>query len=409
MTDRDEEGPTAMPELLAPAGDMRCLTTALDFGADAVYIGGPGLQLRAAKTGFDREGVREAARLCHTRGKRLYVATNAFLSEGDLPAARDLARFLGGCGADAAIVSDLGMLSLVREEAPGLEIHVSTQANCLNSRAAALWARLGARRVILGREATLDEIRAIRAALPDRVQIEVFIHGAMCMAYSGRCLLSAYLAGRSANRGGCTQPCRWRYALVEETRPGMRLPIKEDGRGTAILSSQDLCAAPFLDELAAAGAASLKIEGRMKGEYYVATAVNAYRALLDGRMTADEAMAELNCFSHRPYSSGFYFSDLRYGHDGREEYLADCVYAGYVTVCAGGRVSFEQHGVFSAGDELEVLSPFAPVRRFRAEALEGPDGLSCQTANRSGHPYSMACPFPLRPGDILRRREKAER
>ncbi len=393
-----------MPELLAPAGDTRCLRTAFSFGADAVYIGGPGLQLRAPKTGFDRAGVISAAKYAHALGKRLYVAANAFLSEGDLPAAREYARFLGTCEADAAIVSDLGMLSLLREEAHGLELHVSTQANCLNSRAARVWAELGAKRVILGREATLDDIRAIRSALPEGVEIEVFIHGAMCMAYSGRCLLSAYLTGRSANRGGCTQPCRWRYSLVEETRPGMRLPIGEDPRGAAILSSQDLCAATFLDELSAAGVSSCKIEGRMKGEYYVATVVNAYRSLLDGRMTAEEALAELDCFSHRPYSTGFYFGDLAWGHDGREDYLADCVYAGWVVSWEDGRAAIEQHGVFSAGEELEVLSPGLPVRCFTVSGIIGPDGLPCEKANRSGEPYTLACPLELHEGDLLRRR-----
>ena len=234
------------PELLAPAGGMECLDAALRFGADAVYVGGPLLQLRAGSSGFDMEQLAEAARLVHAAGKRLYVAVNAFAFDADVAALRGYARALSVLGADAVIASDLGIISAIRESAPELDVHVSTQANCLNAAAAKVYYGLGAKRVVLGREMTLDQIRALRDAVPDGLELEAFVHGAMCMAYSGRCLISAYLTGRSANRGTCTQPCRWTYHLMEETRPGDYFPIEEDARGTAILSSFDLNCLGFL-------------------------------------------------------------------------------------------------------------------------------------------------------------------
>lgn len=391
-----------MPELLAPAGDLRCLTTAFRYGADACYIGGPALQLRAGKVGFSHEDVRKAASTAHALGKKLYVAANAFLEEREISLAGEYARFLQDAQVDAAIVSDMGMAAILREHAPELELHVSTQANCINSAAAKVWHSLEAKRVILGREASLEDIRSIRQALPSDVQIEVFIHGAMCMAYSGRCLLSAYLTGRSANRGSCTQPCRWNYVLQEETRPGMYLPIQESEKGTAILSSHDLCAAGFLQELIDAGVDSLKIEGRMKSEYYVATVVSAYRACMDGRISPEEALTELDCINHRPYSTGFYFSHLKYGHDNRGEYLADCIYAGYVLEAEKGRITIEQHGQFSVGDKLELLSPGKAAESFCVEDLVTESGTAAQCANQSGLRYTLSCPIHAQAGDILR-------
>ncbi|MDO4740779.1 MAG: U32 family peptidase C-terminal domain-containing protein, partial [Eubacteriales bacterium] len=218
----------------------------------------------------------------------------------------------------------------------------------------------------------------------------------------------AYLTGRSANRGGCTQPCRWTYVLEEQSRPGMYLPIIEDDKGTAILSSHDLCAVEFLDRLREAGVDSFKIEGRMKSEYYVATVVNAYRAAMDGLMDVREAKAELDSINHRPYSTGFYFSELKYGHDNRGEYLADCIYAGYVLGRENGLIRIEQHGTFSLGDELELLSPGKGVRRFRVEQLFDSEGRPGDRANRSGLAYTLNCPHETGAGDILRVRAPKE-
>lgn len=397
-----------MPELLAPAGDMRCLKTAYAFGADAVYIGGPALQLRAPKTGFQPDDIILAVQFAHSFGKKLYVAANSFLEERELAHAADYARFLLDAGVDAVIASDLGMVSILKEAAPEMEIHVSTQANCLNSRAARAWKDMGASRIILGREVTLEDIKRIREHLPDDLQLECFVHGAMCMSYSGRCLLSAYLTGRSANRGGCTQPCRWNYVLEEQTRPGMYLPIVEGEKGTAILSSHDLCAIEFLDKLREAGVDSFKIEGRMKGEYYIATVVNAYRARMDGILSAEEARAELDCVNHRPYSTGFYFSELQYGHDNRGDYMADCIYAGYVLGREGNLIRIEQHGSFARGAMLELLSPGKRARPFHVDTLLDDAGNACETANRSGLQYLLGCPYDAQAGDILRVREPKE-
>lgn len=395
-------------ELLAPAGDLRCLEAAFRYGADAAYIGGPSLQLRAAKAGFTAENVLDAVAYTHARGKKLYIAANSFLEQDDIASARSYADFLKDCAPDGVIASDMGMVAILRERAPELPIHISTQANCQNAEASKVWRSLGASRIVLGRECTLDNIREIRSALGDAPELECFIHGAMCMSYSGRCLLSAYLANRSANRGGCTQPCRWNYVLEEETRPGMYFPVEEDSRGTAILSSHDLCAVSFLQELEDAGAASFKIEGRMKSEYYVATVVNAYRGVMDGRMSIERAKTELDCVTHRPYSTGFYYSELKYGHDNRGEYLADCTFAAYVIDVSGTNALVEQRGIFGKGDTLELLSPVSGIVSFAVEQLAEDSGLSCDQARKSGTRYRMNVPAGTQPGDILRIRTKGE-
>ena len=272
-------------ELLAPAGDLECLRTALRFGADAVYVGGPQMQLRAGSVGFSMDDLAEAVREAHALNRRLYVTVNAFASNSEIDALSDYAQALKALGADAVIVSDLGAIAAIRRAAPDLDVHVSTQANCLNYAAAQVYADLGATRVVLGREMSLTEIAELRAKTPASLELEAFVHGAMCMAYSGRCMISAYLAGRSANRGACAQSCRWTYHLMEEKRPGQFFPVEEDDRGTTILSSLDLCCIDFLDRIAAAGVTSFKIEGRMKSPYYVATVVNAYRKRLDALKT----------------------------------------------------------------------------------------------------------------------------
>ena len=237
------------PELLAPAGDLERLDTALYFGADAVYVGGPKLQLRAGSVGFTMDDIATAAEKVHAAGKKLYVTVNAFPTDAELDALPDYAQALRDCGADAAIVADLGAIAVMRKAAPSLAVHVSTQANCQNAEAARVYHDMGATRVVLGREMTLEQIAGLRAKVPTALELEAFVHGAMCMAWSGRCMLSAYLTGRSANRGACTQSCRWTYHLMEEKRPGEFFPIEEDDRGTTILSSHDLCCIEFLDQL----------------------------------------------------------------------------------------------------------------------------------------------------------------
>ena len=399
-------------ELLAPAGDLERLRTALRFGADAVYVGGPQMQLRAGSVGFSMDDLAEAVREAHALNRRLYVTVNAFASNPEIDALGDYARALKALDADAVIVSDLGAIAAIRRAAPDLDVHVSTQANCLNYAAAQVYADLGATRVVLGREMSLAEIAELRAKTPASLELEAFVHGAMCMAYSGRCMISAYLAGRSANRGACAQSCRWTYHLMEEKRPGQFFPVEEDDRGTTILSSLDLCCIDFLDRIAAAGVTSFKIEGRMKSPYYVATVVNAYRKRLDALKTgtADDMQLaqlrrELNAASHRPYSSGFYFGELKHHAPDEGAYLQDCTFVGVVRErLSGGRILFECRNRIREGDRVELLSPDSLGLSFVAGNIRSELGLPEPAAARPSEIYSMDCGCPAAPGDLLRMR-----
>ena len=399
-------------ELLAPAGDLERLRTALRFGADAVYVGGPQMQLRAGSVGFSMDDLAEAVREAHALNRRLYVTVNAFASNSEIDALGDYARALKALGADAVIVSDLGAIAAIRRAAPDLDVHVSTQANCLNYAAAQVYADLGATRVVLGREMSLTEVAELRAKTPASLELEAFVHGAMCMAYSGRCMISAYLSGRSANRGACAQSCRWTYHLMEEKRPGQFFPVEEDDRGTTILSSLDLCCIDFLDRIAAAGVTSFKIEGRMKSPYYVATVVNAYRKRLDALKTgnADDMQLallrrELNAASHRPYSSGFYFGELKHHAPDEGAYLQDCTFVGVVRErLSGGRILFECRNRIREGDRVEILSPDSLGLSFVAGNIRSESGLPEPAAARPSEIYSMDCGCPAAPGDLLRMR-----
>ena len=399
-------------ELLAPAGDLECLRTALRFGADAVYVGGPQMQLRAGSVGFSMNDLAEAVREAHALNRRLYVTVNAFASNSEIDALGDYAQALKALGADAVIVSDLGAIAAIRRAAPDLDVHVSTQANCLNYAAAQVYADLGATRVVLGREMSLTEIAELRAKTPASLELEAFVHGAMCMAYSGRCMISAYLAGRSANRGACAQSCRWTYHLMEEKRPGQFFPVEEEDRGTTILSSLDLCCIDFLDRIAAAGVTSFKIEGRMKSPYYVATVVNAYRKRLDALKTgnADDMQLallrrELNAASHRPYSSGFYFGELKHHAPDEGAYLQDCTFVGVVRErLSGGRILFECRNRIREGDRVEILSPDSLGLSFVSGNIRNELGLPEPAAARPSEIYSMDCGCPAAPGDLLRMR-----
>jgi putative protease len=435
-------------ELLAPAGGFEQLEYALHFGADAVYLAGERFGLRQRADNFTHEKLKEAVELTHRKGKRVFVTINALMHPDDLESLAEYAGWLEDVGVDAVIMSDLGALSIVREVAPDLCIHVSTQASVTNARAALQWQELGASRVVLARELTLAEIADIRKEVGDKLELEVFVHGAMCVAYSGRCLISNYLNNRDANRGHCTQPCRWEYALVERTRPDKYIPIEEDARGTFLLSSQDLMMIEHLDELRAAGVDSLKIEGRVKGAYYVATVVNAYRQVLDGANPQD-FLSEMERVSHRPYHTGFFFGapDQTYDeveytqtHDlvarvlacEKETYPDECVFDGEddgidriteVEISSEHeehgfkvedncienradtfwRVTVQQRNRFWVGDELEVLSPAQPVRILAVDDLRTEWGGLTDCANRATDTYTLRSPYPLRPLDLLRR------
>lgn len=395
---------TNKPELLAPAGSLESLRAAVRFGADAVYVGGPMFQLRADASAFTLEELESAAEIVHISGKKLYVAVNSFMKDGEIARLSGYARELYALGADAVIVSDLGALCTIRDAAPELEVHVSTQANCMNHAAARHYYELGARRVVLARETTLDEIRRLRELIPGDMEIECFVHGAMCMAYSGRCLISAYMNGRSGNRGDCSQPCRYRYVLSEAGTDGEYYPVGEDSSGSFILSSRDLNAMPFLEELADAGVCSFKIEGRMKSAYYVATVVNAYRRRLDGSAPAELCERELDCASHREYFPGFYFGHASMEPSESRGYISDCQFIAIVLGERDGKYLIEQRNNFRSGDRLEILSPNSMGLDFIVGEMTTIDSERVTYAPHPQQKLLLDCPHRLEAGDILRRR-----
>ncbi len=389
-------------ELLAPAGSMEALKAALRFGADAVYLGGPLLQLRAKSAGFSFDDIAEAAKLVHAKDKRLYMTVNALAYHDEIELLPEYGNRLLDCGVDAAIVSDLGVLTTLHRACPQLELHVSTQASCTNYASALTWYQLGAKRIVLAREMTVDEIRKLRKNVPDDLELEAFVHGAMCMAYSGRCLLSSAILGRSGNRGDCAQPCRWKYALVEETRPNQSFPIVEEGSASYILSSRDLNCIGLLGELIDAGVTSLKIEGRMKTEYYVAVVVNAYRRVLDGTMSVEDAQRELLTVSHRPYTTGFYHGELPQDHSNAGVYTQTHRFAGTVLACENGVATVQQRNRFVQGDALEVVSPNLTISVLYANEITDEQGETVEIANRVQQILRIKTDLPLAPGDLLR-------
>lgn len=393
-----------MTELLAPAGSSEALRAALRFGADAVYLGGPFLQLRAKSAGFSFDGIAEAAKLVHAKSKRLYVTVNALAYNDEIERLPEYGNRLLECGADAAIVSDPGVLASLHRSCPKLELHVSTQASCQNYASATVWHELGAKRIVLAREMTIDEIRKLRRKAPADLELEAFVHGAMCMAVSGRCLLSSAILGRSGNRGDCAQPCRWKYALVEETRPNQSFPIVEEDNASYILSSRDLCCIGLLDELIDAGVTSLKIEGRMKTEYYVAVVTNAYRRVLDGTMTVEEAQKELLTVSHRPYTTGFYHGELPLDHSNAGTYTQTHRFVGTVLACENGVATIEQRNRFARGDRLEVVSPALRGAVLAADAIYDEAGELVEIANKVKAVLRIPTDLPLEPGDLLRKK-----
>ncbi|MDE5654223.1 MAG: U32 family peptidase [Clostridia bacterium] len=353
-------------ELLAPAGDMSKLKTALHFGADAVYVGGSKFSLRANAKNFDGEGLKEAVEYTHAKGKKIYVAVNIFADNKDFDGLKEYFIELEKAGVDAVIISDAGVLALCREVAPALEIHLSTQANTTNKYSAKFWADQGVKRIVLARETSLEDIKEIRAYLPKDVEIEAFVHGAMCIAYSGRCLLSNALTGRSSNKGDCVQACRWEYSIVETKRGGSPITIGQEERGTYLLNSKDLNMLAHVGELAENGVYSFKVEGRMKSPYYVASVINAYRKAIDlyyGQGKEVELPSylcdELYKNSHRDYTTGFYFGSndnvcLETSQPKCEyEFIAQVV--GYREDI--GMLEVEMRNRFKKGDELEILSP----------------------------------------------------
>lgn len=353
-------------ELLAPAGNRVKLNTAFHFGADACYLGGRQFGLRAYADNFDGEGLADAVNYAHSLGKKVYVTVNIFPVNGDFPALRDYLSYLASISADAVIMTDPGAIALCRKVAPELEIHLSTQANTTNGYAAKFWAEQGIKRIVLARETSVDDIRRTKDMVGDDTELEVFVHGAMCISYSGRCLLSSYLSTRDSNRGECVQACRWEYKMTEASREGEPLTICEDSHGTYILNSKDMNMLQYLDKLIEAGVSSFKIEGRMKSEYYVAGTVCAYRRAIDGYYENGgvyrperRLIDELEKTSHRGYTTGFYFGErdsvCRETSKPATDWLFVAEVLGYDD--AKKSIVVEQRGRFKKGDVLEILSP----------------------------------------------------
>ena len=400
-------------ELLAPAGGMEQLKAALRFGADAVYGGMKQYGLRAFAGNFDEQALAEATDLCHRQGAKFYVTMNILPADQELDGFAEAGRTALRCGADAAIVSDLGACLTLHERVPELPIHISTQANVMNAPTALhLHRAVGAERIVLSRELSLKDIRAMRAALPDELELEALVLGAMCVADSGRCLLSNALVGRSGNRGACAQPCRWQYHLVEEKRPGEYLPVCEDERGTYLYSAYDLCMLPYLPELRDAGIVSLKIEGRMKTAYYVASVVSVYRHGLDllekegeeaFRRAVPDLMRELDKASHRQSNTGFYFGAPKPAA-GAEGFSQTMEYVGDVLEAAapGEPALIRLKNRFYVGDRLEVLTPAGSLPFTVESMMLAETGEAVQTASVAGLLLKLCFPFPVAPGDLLR-------
>lgn len=356
-------------ELLAPAGGMEQLECAVHFGADAVYLAGKRFGMRRRASNFDDAGIASAVKFAHEHGVKVFVTANTLMKDGDVAALPDFFAMLQNTGVDAAIVSDMGALSICKRTAPKLELHLSTQASCMNAEAAKAYYDLGVSRVVVAREMSLSDIARMRESIPDDLEIEAFVHGAMCMAYSGRCLMSDYMVSpsRGANNGHCAQPCRWKYTVVEETRPGEPFSVIEEDGGSFIMSSTDMNMLSHVRELSEAGVDSIKIEGRAKGAYYVASAVNAYRHVLDGE-PADAWQAELETTSHRPYSTGFYFGTPGQ-NQGVKEYARDYQMVARVVSCgknapspaAGGQVDASSPATGEAAGNVSRPFPQADV------------------------------------------------
>jgi putative protease len=401
-------------ELLSPAGDMERLELAVKFGADAVYVGGTQFGMRSNPSNFDPAQLQAACKLVHAAGKKLYLTCNTLPRSYELDALPDFLRSARAAGVDAFIIADMGVLAIAKQAAPEVEVHISTQAGIVNYAAANAFYQMGAKRIVTARELSLDEIKMIRDHTPPELEIEAFVHGAMCMSFSGRCILSDYMVGRDANRGDCAQPCRWKYHLMEETRPGQYFPINQEENGTYIFNSKDLCMIEHIPELVAAGVDSFKIEGRAKSAYYTAVVTHAYRQALDAYFAhpspdfrvPDWVLAEMEKMSHRVYTTGFNFGPLQNGQE-----LNTGGYVRTWDVCAlyrdqqGNRLIVDQRNRFFAGDTLEVLEPGQkPYTLTVRDLVREADGTRTETANKATEVYSFAVDRPVSPDAILRRK-----
>ncbi len=413
------------PELLSPAGDFEKLKAAVRYGADAVYLAGEAFGMRTASANFSDEELAEAVEYAHERGVKLYVTVNVMPRDSEYAELERFLKYLDSIRVDAMIISDMGVFSLAKEAAPNVEIHVSTQASAVSAASCLAWHRLGAKRIVLARELSLKDIENIRAALPDEVELETFIHGSMCIAYSGRCLLSEYLIGRDANHGACAQSCRWVYRpaseitmdIAEEKRPDDVLPVVESGGDTFVMSSRDMCMIEHVPELIKAGITSFKLEGRVRSAYYTAVVTNTYRMAIDNYFEDPEKYEclpewkrELCSVSHRQYDTGFFFTSPHeranvvddMGYIREKAYLATAV----SDSDGDGYATFVQRNKLIAGDPVELLTVGRPGIPFTAEVLTDEEGGAIADTPHPGQIFRLRCPVPVKEGDILRGGEK---
>lgn len=404
-------------ELLSPAGDFERLRLALKFGADAVYLGGEQFGMRTNPSNFNADQLKEAVNLVHSLGKKVYLTCNTLPRNNEIEYLPDFLKYAADIGIDAFIIADVGVMMLAKKYAPDVEIHMSTQVGIVNYQTANSFYELGAKRIVTARELSLDDIKTIRDKTPSDLEIEVFVHGAMCMSFSGRCILSDYMVGRDANRGDCAQPCRWKYHLVEETRPGQYFPVNQDEKGTYIFNSRDLCMIEHIPELVDAGIDSFKIEGRAKSEYYTAIVTYAYRNAIDEYLknpvsdfkVSQWILDEMEKMSHREYTTGFNFGPMKNGQ------VLDT--GGYIRnwdVCAlfncynNGRLVVDQRNRFYQGDILEVVEPNKKPYQITVEDLynETADE-KVDVANKATNTYSFKCDIQVS-SDAIFRRQRTE-
>ena len=394
------------PELLAPAGDFERLRMAVAYGADAVYLAGGDFGMRAFAGNFTPEELKQAVELCHDNGVKVHVTCNTLPRNDEVARIPEFLEHLDAVGVDAIIVADLGVFRLAQKHAPHVQLHMSTQAGIANYESARMWHDMGASRVILARELSLDEVRELRAKVPAELEVETFVHGAMCVSYSGRCVLSNYMTGRDAQRGACAQPCRYKYALMEEKRPGEYFPVEEDSKGAYIFSSRDMCLIDHIPELIDAGINSLKIEGRAKSAYYAACVTNAYRHAIDaavaGQPLAPLWRGEVEKVSHRHYSTGFFYGyPGQYTDDGR--YIRQWQVIAQVEECdADGNAVLSLRNKFAKGDEIELIGPGLEPVAFHAPMMEDMEGNALEEPRNPQMRFRMKLPVATKPLALLR-------
>lgn len=399
------------PEILAPAGDMECLRNSLKFGADAVYLAGKQFGMRTASKNFDNEELKQAVTLAHSYGSKLYITINTLPRNNEIAVLPDFLMYAQEIGVDAFIIADLGVFELAKKYAPRVERHISTQAGIVNSETATAFYNMGASRVVLAREMTFEDIADIRAKIPKELEIECFIHGAMCVSFSGRCLISSYMTGRDANRGDCAQPCRWKYHLYEENRDGQFFPVEEADGGTYLYNSRDMCMIDYIPDLVKSGISSLKIEGRAKSAYYCAVTTNAYRHALNDYMSMGDSYTlkpwikeELEKISHREYSTGFYLG----GEPGQVTSNGGYIrHYDIVAVCEesdGNISSITQRNKFFVGDTLDVLPPSGIPFTTVCTGLVNRFGESVESAPHAMESLKMTTDREIPPSSVIRKK-----